>query len=157
MSGTSFVSLCHVFGNIDDNPFWGNDWRLSVLLGVSGQNITHRFHHCLHFLFYCVCFVSVCVCVRVWGESERVFFFPSASSKNRVYPCVHVCAQNDNEAWGFVHNVRKPGRCQMSYCYDDDTLFSKKKKIKTKIRVSLNPGRTTFSWTPKYPKGLLLT
>lgn len=49
------------------------------------------------------CFTAcvLCQCVSAYVNGEKVresVFFPSASSKNRVYPCVDVCAQNDNEA-----------------------------------------------------------
>lgn len=47
---------------------------------------------------FTACVLCQCVSAYMNGEKVRECFFPSASSKNRVYPCVHVCAQNDNEA-----------------------------------------------------------
>ncbi len=109
--------------NRDDNLFWWGDWRLSVLLYVWALNVTLRFHHCLHFLFNCVFCVCVSVYPLVWGKAIQSGFF----SKNKVFPWVQACAQNDNEGWGCVLNKTKPGRCQKSWCHDDDTLFPKNK------------------------------
>ena len=94
-------------------------------------DITPRFHHYLDFLFKCVC-VCVCVCVSVFGGRPV---------------CAHACVRRMKTKGAVLSSKkRKPGRCQQSWCHDDDTLFFFSEKTIKKKKEPL--------WTQTWPRSL---